>query len=51
MMTHVRETYGIYDSLGYAGHGVAMATHTGKTVAEAIVKGNIRISCDLISAW
>lgn len=42
MMTHVGESDGIYYSLGYAGHGVAMGTHLGKTVAEAIVKGNIR---------
>jgi glycine/D-amino acid oxidase-like deaminating enzyme len=42
MMTHVGERDGIYYSLGYAGHGVAMATHLGKTVAEAMLKGNIR---------
>lgn len=41
MMTHVGEADGIYYSLGYAGHGVAMATHSGKTVAEAMLKGNI----------
>lgn len=41
MMTHAGEIDGIYYSLGYAGHGVAMATHLGKTVAEAMVKGNI----------
>lgn len=42
MMTHVGESDGIYYSLGYAGHGVAMATHSGKTVAEAMLKGTIR---------
>ncbi len=42
MMTHVGQTDGIYYSLGYAGHGVAMATHLGKTVAEAMIKGNIQ---------
>ena len=42
MMTHVGEMDGIYYSLGYAGHGVAMATYLGKTVAEAIIKGDIR---------
>src|SRR5512139_1965018 len=42
MMTHAGEENGFYYSLGYAGHGVAMATHLGKTVAEAILKGNIR---------
>ena len=41
MMPHVGETDGIYYSLGYAGHGVAMATHSGKTVAEAMLKGMI----------
>jgi glycine/D-amino acid oxidase-like deaminating enzyme len=42
MMAHVGEMDGIYYSLGYAGHGVAMATYLGKTVAEAILKGNIK---------
>jgi glycine/D-amino acid oxidase-like deaminating enzyme len=42
MMTHVGEVDGIYYSLGYAGHGVAMATHSGKTVAEAMLQGNIK---------
>ncbi len=42
MMTHVGQMDGIYYSLGYAGHGVAMATHLGKTVAEAMIKGNIK---------
>jgi glycine/D-amino acid oxidase-like deaminating enzyme len=41
MMTHVGEVDGMYYSLGYAGHGVAMATHLGKTIAGAIMKGNI----------
>ena len=41
-MTHVGEDNGIYYSLGYAGHGVAMATYLGKTVAEAMMKGNIK---------
>lgn len=41
MMTHVGEVDGIYYSLGYAGHGVAMATYLGKTVAEAMLKGDI----------
>ena len=42
MMTHVGEMDGIYYSLGYAGHGVAMASYLGKTVAEAILAGNIK---------
>ena len=42
MMTHVGEVDGIYYSLGYAGHGVAMATYLGKTVADAMLNGNIK---------
>jgi glycine/D-amino acid oxidase-like deaminating enzyme len=41
-MPHVGEMDGIYYSLGYAGHGVAMATFLGKTVAETMIKGNIK---------
>ncbi|RJP52597.1 MAG: FAD-binding oxidoreductase [Anaerolineaceae bacterium] len=41
-MTHVGGEDGIFYSLGYAGHGVAMATYLGATVAEAIMKGNIK---------
>jgi glycine/D-amino acid oxidase-like deaminating enzyme len=41
-MTHVGESDGLYYSLGYAGHGVAMASHLGKTVAEAMLAGNIK---------
>ena len=42
MMTHVGEIEGIYYSLGYAGHGVAMAMYLGKTVAEAMLQGTIK---------
>jgi glycine/D-amino acid oxidase-like deaminating enzyme len=42
MMTHVGEAEGIYYSLGYAGHGVAMATYLGQTVAEAMLNGSIK---------
>lgn len=42
MMTHAGEVDGLYYSLGYAGHGVAMATHLGRTVAEAMLGGTIR---------
>jgi glycine/D-amino acid oxidase-like deaminating enzyme len=42
MMTHVGETDGVYYSLGYAGHGVALATYLGKTIAEAMMNGNIK---------
>ncbi|HET9587455.1 MAG TPA: FAD-binding oxidoreductase [Anaerolineales bacterium] len=41
-MTHVGEVDGVFYSLGYAGHGVAMATYLGKTVAESMLKGNIK---------
>jgi glycine/D-amino acid oxidase-like deaminating enzyme len=42
MMPHVGEIDGMYYSLGYAGHGVAMATYLGKTVAEAMIRGSIK---------
>ncbi|MDP1546404.1 MAG: FAD-binding oxidoreductase [Anaerolineales bacterium] len=41
-MTHVGEEDGMFYALGYAGHGVAMATYLGATVAEAMLKGNIK---------
>ncbi len=42
MMTHVGEMDGVAYSLGYAGHGVAMGAHLGKTVAEAMMKGSLK---------
>jgi len=42
MMTHVGEDAGMFYSLGYAGHGVAMGAYLGKTVAEAMLAGNIK---------
>ncbi len=42
MMTHVGEEAGMFYALGYAGHGVAMGTYLGKTVAESMLAGNIR---------
>jgi glycine/D-amino acid oxidase-like deaminating enzyme len=42
MMPHTGEVDGIYYSLGYAGHGVAMATYLGRTVAESMLKGDIK---------
>lgn len=42
MMTHVGELDGINYSLGYAGHGVAMATLMGKTMAEAMLSGDVK---------
>lgn len=41
MMTHVGREDGVYYALGYAGHGVAMGTYLGKTVAEAMLNGKI----------
>jgi glycine/D-amino acid oxidase-like deaminating enzyme len=41
-MPHAGQQDGIYFALGYAGHGVAMATYLGKTVAEAMVEGTIK---------
>ncbi len=41
LMTHVGQMNGMYFALGFAGHGVAMGTYLGKTVAEAIHNGNI----------
>jgi glycine/D-amino acid oxidase-like deaminating enzyme len=42
MMTHVGELDGLFYSLGYAGHGVALATYLGHTVAEAMGNGRIQ---------
>ncbi len=39
IMPHAGQMDGMYFSLGYAGHGVAMATLLGKRVAEAISTG------------
>jgi glycine/D-amino acid oxidase-like deaminating enzyme len=41
-MTHVGEQDGVTHILGYAGHGVAMATYLGKTVAEAMLAGTLK---------
>jgi glycine/D-amino acid oxidase-like deaminating enzyme len=41
-MPHAGEVNGMYYALGYAGHGVAMATYLGKTVAEAMLDGTIK---------
>src|SRR5215470_11663323 len=40
MMPHTGKKDGLYYSLGYAGHGVAMATLLGKKMAEQIAAGN-----------
>ncbi len=39
LMPHVGQMDGAHYSLGYAGHGVAMATYLGKTIAEAMLNG------------
>jgi len=39
MMPHAGQIDGIYYALGYAGHGVAMATYQGQKMAELIVGG------------
>ena len=39
IMPHAGQMDGVYFALGYAGHGVAMATYQGKKMAEWIVDG------------
>jgi len=39
IMTHAGQLDGLYFSLGYAGHGVAMSTYLGDKVATAILQG------------
>jgi glycine/D-amino acid oxidase-like deaminating enzyme len=41
MMTHMGQMDGLYYSLGYAGHGVAIATYLGKAAGEAMLSGSI----------
>ena len=40
MMPHAGELDGIYYAVGYAGHGVAMATYQGQKIAELMVSKN-----------
>jgi len=42
LMPHVGEMDGLHYALGYAGHGVAMATYLGKTLAEAMLEGTLK---------
>src|SRR5207249_3778696 len=42
-MPHAGQTGGIYYSLGYAGHGVAMATYLGSKIAEQIAGDQVEI--------
>jgi glycine/D-amino acid oxidase-like deaminating enzyme len=39
IMPHAGQMDGIYYALGYAGHGVAMATYQGQKMAEMIITG------------
>src|SRR6202140_3572214 len=39
MMPHAGQLDGLYFSLGYAGHGVAMSTYLGQKIATAILTG------------
>jgi len=39
-MPHAGQMDGIYFAVGYAGHGVAMATYQGQRMADAIVAGS-----------
>jgi glycine/D-amino acid oxidase-like deaminating enzyme len=39
IMPHAGQADGIYFALGYAGHGVAMATYQGQKMAEGIAEG------------
>ena len=39
MMPHVGQMDGVYFSVGYAGHGVAMATYQGQRMADWITEG------------
>ncbi len=41
-MPHVGQAEGMWYALGYAGHGVAIATHLGSTVAAAMLGGNLK---------
>ena len=42
LMPHIGEMDGLYYALGYAGHGVAMATYLGTTVAVALLEGGFK---------
>jgi glycine/D-amino acid oxidase-like deaminating enzyme len=42
MMAHTGELDGLAYALGYAGHGVALGTYLGKTVAEAMLDDTLK---------
>jgi glycine/D-amino acid oxidase-like deaminating enzyme len=41
-MPHAGQLDGIYYTLGFAGHGVALGTHLGKRMANAILDGTVK---------
>jgi glycine/D-amino acid oxidase-like deaminating enzyme len=41
LQAHVGELNGVFFALGYAGHGVAMATYLGQTLAECMLSGGL----------
>ena len=41
-MPHTGELEGIYYALGFAGHGVALGTHLGMQIANAILDGTVK---------
>jgi glycine/D-amino acid oxidase-like deaminating enzyme len=44
IMPHAGQLDGLYFSLGYAGHGVAMSTYLGEKIAQSILQGRNEIS-------
>ena len=40
IMPHAGQLDGLYFSLGYAGHGVAMSTYLGEKIAQSILQGH-----------
>jgi glycine/D-amino acid oxidase-like deaminating enzyme len=41
LMPHAGQLEGIYYALGFAGHGVALGTHLGTEIADAILDGKV----------
>jgi glycine/D-amino acid oxidase-like deaminating enzyme len=41
-MPHAGQMEGIYYALGFAGHGVALSTHLGLRMADAILDGTVK---------
>ena len=42
MLPHAGQLDGLYYALGYAGHGVALATYLGTKMADTILGGDLR---------